>query len=155
MNKSGIVGMVILLGSGISFIALASRLDAYLDPVLLFLILLSPICLSFASAGAAETARALLSTRVLILSSRVGDRSSRNSRILREMISYVYTTVLVWVLLGWGQPGLERDGSLSRIMFMVRDTLIFFLYAVVISEWILRPAARRIERDLVTMAEEE
>lgn len=144
--KSGFVGMfgasclilcAIVLGGGNAFFNVPSLV------ICIFL----PIGLSMASAGTSDLGHALRALRCLLLSRLECDLTVRNSQVLRHMISYAYAAGVIGALIGWIQMLRElKDISGLALGFSLTTLTIF--YSILISECILRPAARQIEGEL-------
>lgn len=141
--KSGFVGMVGVFCLIVPAIALGGG-GIFLNVPSLVICLLMPISLSLASAGAPDLGRALRALRCLLVFPRKSDLTAQNSHVLRHMISYAYAACVIGMLIGWIRT-LSQPADPAVLHLSLSMSILTMLYAIVISECILRPAARRIE----------
>ncbi len=143
----GFIGALIPFCLILCAIILGGSNNKFFDIPSLFICIGMPIGLSIASAGASDLGRALLALRSLFAPPRESDLTVRNAQVLRQMIAYAYTAGVIGSMIGWIQILWQFD-SISPIAKWVAVSILTIFYAIIISECILRPAARRIEGEL-------
>lgn len=141
--KSGSIGMLLVFCL-VAFAIVLGDDGAFLNVPSLVICIGLPIGLSMASSSAADTAAALRSLRCLLISPRAADVTIRNSQVLRHMVSYSYAAGIMGAMIGWIQL-LRRVEETPNVYCGFSLSLLTMFYSVIISECVLRPAARQIE----------
>lgn len=143
--KSGLLGMLLVFCLIACAVAAGGDL-CFLNVPSLVICIGMPIGLAMASAGASDLGRSLRALRCLLVSPRGSDRTARNAQVLRHMISYAYAAGVIGTMIGWVQI-LRQATDLLAAAPGFALSLLTILYSIIISECILRPAARRIEAE--------
>ncbi len=144
--KSGIIGVLLAFSLIILAITLGGGNGFFNIPSLVICIGL-PIGLSLASAGAQDTRNAIRALGVLIAAPSPTIVTSRTCQVLKHIISYAYAAGAIGSMIGWIQLlRQEQLPSVAPLGFALSMLAIF--YAIIISECILRPVARRIEGEI-------
>jgi len=146
---SGFVGMLLVFGLIMPAILLGGDSAGFINVPSIVICIGMPIGLSIASAGVTDLGRALRALRSLFVSAQEADLTARNSEVLRHMISHAYAAGVIGTMIGWIQmlfAVVEWDHLILSRGLGVSILTVF--HAIIISECILRPAARRIEGQL-------
>ena len=146
---SGLIGVIVAFGLTCGAIAVgASPLFFLHIPSLTFCVGV-PIGLGIMSCGLRDCLKAVAALRVLVLNSPDHVALQRSAKVLRQLISYTYAAGAVGTMIGWLQlaiAGAEGEDLLAS--FAVSILTIF--YAFIVSEFVLRPTACRIESGVKT-----
>ena len=144
--KSGFIGMLLVFGLILPAIFLGGGSGFFNLPSLIICIFM-PFALALASAGSSDLGNALRAFRCFFVSPRETDLAARNAQVLRDMISYAYAAGVIGSMIGWIQI-LRASIRPENTPLGFAVSILTILYAIIISECILRPAARRIEGEL-------
>lgn len=122
--------------------AVGGRVDIFINIPSFILVLLVPLCMGLATYGALPLLQALRDTLALVTSCDPARISSFSPIILNRLARYSYSGCTMGMLVGLvcmvsnlGRP--DRAGPAFAIVALVP------LYALVMAEFIYRPAARR------------
>lgn len=142
--KSGAIGMMLVFCLVAFAVILGDSEAVFINVPSLIICIGLPIGLSLASSSVTDTVGALRSLRCLVISPKPGDITSRNAQVLRHMVSYSYAAGIIGAMIGGIQVLRQIDG-LANIHVALSLSLLTLFYSTLISECILRPAARQIE----------
>lgn len=146
MRFSGIIGVLLVLAVVIGNLSLADDVLSFIYlPALLFCFF-GTIGLSYLSYGALDTLKGLASLRLLIATG-AGDHLQRSAEVLRGNITHLYACGIVGSMISFLKI-ISYAASKNTFIWGLSPTMISFLplfYALLGSEFLLRPAARRLE----------
>ncbi len=147
MRFSGIIGTLLALGVLLGNISLADHPFSFIYlPALLFCIF-GTIGLCYLSYGALDTLQGISSLRLLLFSPGNVEGLERRAEVLRGAITHLYACGLIGSLISILKM-VSFAASKHTFIWGISPMLISILplfYAIVGSEFLLRPASRRID----------
>ena len=144
MNYSGLIGLGLWTVGISAAIALGGRFLIFVNVPSVLFVFVTAAGLSIMTFGASDLLTSIYAARVLILNVPREDLTAHNAAILRGLITHAYAGAALGMLAGliYMLSGLHDPITIGGAMAVM---IICPLYAVLLSEGILRTAAKRIE----------
>jgi flagellar motor component MotA len=149
MNFSGIAGSLLLTLGLTAAIMMGGSPLLFINIPSAIIVGLCTLTLGLTTFGATDFLRSAFAARLLIFKLPLSDHKKEHAQILRSLIIYTYAGGIIGFTIGLIQMLATLDDPSTIGGALAINTIAPF-YAVILSECILRPAARRIEHLIST-----
>jgi flagellar motor component MotA len=147
INLSGILSFVLIIFLVVVAILMGGSPGIFLNIPSAVIVVGETVALVLISCGAKELFRALLTLRIVVAHLPGDALRQRDADVLRALTIYCYASAVIGTMIGAVQMliGLEDINMLGP---SVAVSLLTVFYTILLSEALLRPVARMIERGL-------
>ncbi len=143
-----LAGLVITFGITFGCIIIGGGIGDFLHIPSLIISLGVPIGLALMTFRPNEVAKALLTLCCMSYRNSCDVSSEKSAKVLRQLIIYFYSAGIVAAFIGWIQMLHANMDNMQDIALGFSISILTIFYALIISEFLLRPGARRIEASL-------